>query len=486
MSHTSSISRDTRWMDATAQADLVRRGEVSPLELLDAALERCERLDPAINAVVIRWADHARELARALPPSSAPFRGVPTILKDLNAPYAGQPMSNGNRALKAASWTPTSNSWLVDRWLRAGLVPFGRGSSPEWGSVPVTEPLAWGPTRNPWDVARTAGGSSGGSAAAVAAGIVPIAHASDGGGSIRIPASCCGLVGLKTSQGRITMGPGRDESVLSVQFAVTRSVRDAAALLDAVHGPGVGDSIVAPAPARPYVRELTADVVPLRVGVLDHHPLGAPIDPQCTAAARAAARALADLGHDVSDAWPATLEDAEFPRRFTAMWSTQQGMARAGLATLLGREVGPDDVEPVNWAMAEVAARMTATDLGIALDQAHRFRRAVRAWWAEGWDLLVTPTLTAPPLPIGAIANDAADPLAPMRRAGEWVAFTPAYNTTGQPAISLPLHWTPEGLPVGVQIVANYGREDLLIAVAARLEEHSPWAHRRPPLDATR
>ncbi|MFZ9291977.1 MAG: amidase [Ilumatobacteraceae bacterium] len=481
-----SIARETRWMDATAQAALVRRGEVTPLELLEAALARCERLDPALNAVVIRWADHARELAGASARPGvrgAPFRGVPTILKDLNAPYAGMPMSNGNRALRAAGWRAPANSWLVDRILGAGLVPFGRGASPEWGSVPVTESLAWGPTRNPWDLARTAGGSSGGSAAAVAAGIVPIAHASDGGGSIRIPASCCGLVGLKTSQGRISMGPLRDETVLSVQFAVTRSVRDAAALLDAVYGPGVGDSVVAPPPARPYVRELAADHGRLRIGVLDHHPLGGACDPACTEAARVAARALADLGHDVHEAWPAPLEDAGFPRRFTAMWAAQQGMSRAALAATLGREVGPDDVEPMNWAMAEAAARMSATDLGLALDQAHRFRREVRAWWAAGWDLLVTPTLAAPPLPIGTIVNDVADPLAPVRRAGEWVAFTPPYNTTGQPAISLPLHWTADGLPIGVQLVADHGREDLLISVAARMEELLPWAHRRPPLD---
>src|SRR3954468_7802124 len=272
----SSLADDTRWMDATAQAALVAKGEVTAVELLEAAIERIEHIDPVINAVVIRWFDHARETAAGELPDG-PFRGVPFLIKDLFAAYAGQRISNGNVGLKNANIISDTDTTLVSRFRGAGLVIAGRTNSPELGSVPTTEPLAWGPTRNPWDTARTPGGSSGGAAAAVASGMVPFAHASDGGGSIRIPASACGLVGLKPTQGRISLGPVRDESNLGVELCVSRSVRDTALLLDAVHGPGVGDTVIAPAPVRPYVDELGADPGRLRIGLLDHHPFGQPV-----------------------------------------------------------------------------------------------------------------------------------------------------------------------------------------------------------------
>ncbi|MEY3112094.1 MAG: amidase AmiC 1, partial [Actinomycetota bacterium] len=265
-----SLARDTQWMDATALAELVRSRQVTPSELLEAALERTEKLNPALNAVNYVWAERARAHARELDSApDAPLRGVPFILKDLNAALEGTPMSNGNRALRDANYVADYTSELVRRYVASGMTIFGRGSSPEFGSVPVTEPEAWGPTRNPYDLSRTSGGSSGGSAAAVAAGIVPAAHASDGGGSIRIPSSCCGLVGLKVSQGRISMAPNRDETNLGVDHVVTRTVRDCAALLDASHGPGVGDRVIAPRPTRPYVEELRAAPTQLRIGFLD-------------------------------------------------------------------------------------------------------------------------------------------------------------------------------------------------------------------------
>ncbi|MFA5775839.1 MAG: amidase, partial [Ilumatobacteraceae bacterium] len=256
-----SVVHETQWADATAQAELVRSRKVTATELLEAAIQRVETINPKLNAVNITWFDHARQIAKEIdsqkePDTAQPFRGVPFILKDLSAPYAGQHMSNGNIALKNAHYITPQSSELVKRFIAAGLVTLGRGNSPEFGSVPTTEPLAWGPTRNPYDLSRTSGGSSGGSAAAVASGIVPVAHASDGGGSIRIPASCCGLVGLKVSQGRISAAPFADESNLSVQFAVTRTVRDCAALLDATHGPGVGDRVIAPSPKRPFLQEV--------------------------------------------------------------------------------------------------------------------------------------------------------------------------------------------------------------------------------------
>ncbi len=468
-------------MDATDQAALVEEGDATPVELLEAAIERIERLDPALNAVVIRWFDHARDVATSADLPNGPFRGVPFLLKDLFATYAGQRISNGNVALKNANTISAIDTTLVERYRAAGLVIAGRTNSPELGSVPTTEPIAWGPTRNPWDTSRTPGGSSGGSAAAVAAGMVPFAHASDGGGSIRIPASCCGLVGLKPSQGRITFGPARDESGLGVEHCVSRSVRDTAALLDATRGPGIGDTVIAPAPARPYVQELGVDPGRLRIGLLDHHPQGGAIDQECTDAARAAATLLESLGHHVEPAWPTALEDSSFASQFGALWSTNMGVSLSRFEEMIGRPLTDDEFEPMNRAQANFAKLFTSIDYARAQGAVAQFRRAVQAWWTQGWDLLLTPTLGQVPLPLGSFANNAAQPMAPLAAAGVFVPFTPPWNTSGQPAISLPLHWTAEGLPVGVQLVAAYAREDVLIRVASQLEQAQPWAHRTPP-----
>ena len=475
----SSLADETRWLDATDQAALVRSGEVTPLELLDAAIERIERIDPALNAVVIRWFDAARATA-AGPLPEGPFRGVPTLLKDLWAHFAGQPLTNGNQALKDVMPVSVADTTLVARYRAAGFVIAGRTNSPEFGSLPATEPTAWGATRNPWNTDHSPGGSSGGAAAAVAAGMVPIAHASDGGGSIRIPASACGLVGLKPTQGRISLGPYRDESNLGVELCVSRSVRDTAALLDAVRGPGIGDTVIAAPPGRPYTAELGADPGRLRIGLLDHHPFGGPVHEQCALAARNTATLLESLGHSVEPGFPAAMSDPEFARRFSALWSTNMGVGLARIAAQLGRELVPGDVEPVNQAQADFARSVSGVDYALALAATVDFRRAVQQWWADGWDLLLTPTLGEPPVEIGTFANDPGSPIAPMVRAAAYVPFTPAFNASGQPAISLPLHWTPDGLPVGVQLVAAYGREDLLIQVAAQLEAAQPWAHRRP------
>lgn len=476
------LSEQTRWLDATAQAELVATGQVTPLELLDAAIERIERLDGALNAVVVRWFDHARDLARDPSLPDGPFRGVPFLLKDLYAEFAGQPITNGNVALATAGRRCAADTTLVARHRAAGLVIAGRTNSPELGSLPVTEPLAHGPTRNPWDTERTPGGSSGGAAAAVASGMVPVAHASDGGGSIRIPAACCGLVGLKPSQGRISLGPKRHEANLGVEHCVSRTVRDSARLLDATHGPGVGDTVIAPRPERPYEIELTVEPGRLRIGVLDHDPRGNPVDPVCSTAARSAAAMLTGLGHDVDDAWPAALADTSMNDKFMALWSTNMAAGIATLGDALGRELTESEVEPVNWAMATYARHFGAVDLLDAQTAAVTFRRSVQQWWADGWDLLVTPTLGEPPVPIGEHLALPDDPMAGMRRAARFVPFTPAFNMTGQPAISLPLHWSEDGLPIGVQLVAAYGREDLLIRVAAQLERAHPWAHRRPSI----
>lgn len=474
------LADETRWMDATDQAALVRSGEVTPVELLDAAVERMERLEPAIGALTFRWFDEARELAASDDLPDGPFRGVPFLLKDLHAHCEGRPISNGNAALAEAAPISPADTTLVSRFEAAGLVIAGRSKSCELGSLPTTEPVAWGPTHNPWDRTRTAGGSSGGAAAAVASGMVPIAHASDGGGSIRIPASCNGLVGLKPSQGRITVGPFRDETALGVELGVSRSVRDIAALLDAVRGPGIGDTVIAPAPERPYVEELGADPGSLRIGFLDHAPLGGDIDPDCAEAARAAARLLEGLGHRVEAAHPVALDDPTTTNQFLALWAVGMAMSLKACGEMIGRELTQDEVEPVNWVQAESARRLTGVDLATSTAAGVAFRRRVQGWWADGWDLLVTPTLGELPLPLGTLAEDADNPLHPLARAATFVPFTPVFNLSGQPAISLPLHRSAEGVPVGVQIVAADGREDLLIRIASQIEAAAPWAHLHP------
>ncbi|MFK8025876.1 MAG: amidase [Ilumatobacter sp.] len=467
---------DLRWQDATAHAELVASGEASAVELVDASAARIEAFDEPLNSVVINWFDDARSAAadidqqRAAGESLPPFAGVPTLLKDLWAHSTGHPMTNGNAALAAAMPVSAHDTTLVARFREAGLISLGRTNSPELGSLPVTEPSAFGPTRNPWNTDHTPGGSSGGAAAAVAAGLVPVANASDGGGSIRIPASCCGLIGLKPSSGRITMGPEREESGLSVHFAVTRSMRDTAALLDAVAGPSVGDTVIAQTPTRPFAAEVGAETGRLKIGLLDEHPLGGTLHPDCVQATREAATLLEGLGHDVSEAHPPIMDDPDFSGRFMAVWATNMAVGIAALGDALGRPLEEHEVEPVNWAMARFADSLSATDFGLGMAAINQYRRSIRSWWADGWDLLLTPTLAQPPVRIGEHDAVEGNPMAPMVRAAEFVTFTPPFNTSGQPAISLPMHVNGDNLPIGVQLVADHSREDLLIRVASQLE----------------
>jgi len=469
-------------MDATDQAALVAKGEVTPSELLEAAIERIERSNPSLNAVIMKWFDHARSVAAGPDLPHGPFRGVPFLLKDLHTSFAGQTLSNGNIALKAAGKIDAADTTLVARFKAAGLVIAGRTNSPEMGSLPTTQPLAWGPTRNPWALDRTPGGSSGGAAAAVAAGMVPFANASDGGGSIRIPASCCGLLGLKPSQGRITVGPARAEAGLGVELCLSRTVRDTARLLDAVRGPGVGDSVIAPPPQRPYVEEVGADPGRLRIGLLDVHPRGDVLHGDCVAAVRGAGSMLEKLGHIVDPAWPACLADTTLAEKFMALWAVQLAMAARGFSETLGREMTADDIEPVNWVFVQQAERLTAVDYAAAQAAGWTFRRALQQWWADGWDLLLSPTVAEPPPPLAEFENNPEQPTAPMRRAGEFAAFTPPFNMSGQPAISLPLYRNSEGLPIGIQLAAAYGREDVLIRVAAQVESAHPWVSDHPAI----
>ncbi len=480
------MSDDLAWLDASAQAELVRRGKASPAELVEAAILRIERTNPELNAVIIPRFEKARAEAasRALP--DGPFRGVPFLLKDLICYSAGDPHHMGTRFLRDLGFVAPADTYLAEKFRAAGFVFLGKTNTPELGTLPTTEPEAYGPSRNPWDTSRSTGGSSGGSAAAVAAGLVPAAHANDGGGSIRIPASECGLVGLKPSRGRISCGPGLGEFLggLAIEGVLTRSVRDTAAILDAIAGPMPGDPYTAPPPARPFAAEVGAAVGKLRVGLLTRPPGGQfASHPDTVAAAEGAARLLTSLGHTVEASHPEALDDLESARHFTTMYATGMTHLLDVLGHIVGRTLGPEDVDPLNWGLAEMG-RCSAEEYLATREWIARYTRRVASWWAGGFDLLLTPTLTAPPPPLGSFVPDARDPVTVGIRASQLAAFTSPFNLTGQPAISLPLHWGTDGLPIGVQLVAAYGREDLLIRVAAQLEAARPWADRRPPVHA--
>ncbi|WP_149561646.1 amidase [Streptomyces cacaoi] len=466
------LTEQTRWLDATGQAALVASGEVKPGELLDAAIERIERFDPDLGAVTSRYFDQAHAAAAA--PPTGPLAGVPFLIKDVFADVAGQVCTDANVALKAQARPATADSPLVARYRAAGLIFAGRTASSEFGTVPAAESTAWGATRNPWNTALSPGGSSGGSAAAVAAGMVPAAHGNDAAGSIRIPAACCGLVGLKRS------GAGARTAVASVQdlfaeLAVTRSVRDTALLLDIAHGDE------GTAPAGGYLAELGADPGRLRVGLLDTRPDGAPVHRDCAEAARSTARLMESLGHQVEPGFPAALSASALDRLLPAFWSSGMADVLRGLARQLGREATEAEVEPLNWALATMGAEVTAEERQAAQDGVADFARSVVSWW-DDHDLLLTPTVAEPPVPSGTLGPDRANPLAPLQRAEQFAPFTPFANFAGLPAISLPLHTDADGLPIGVHLVAAPGREDLLLRVAAQLETAAPWQDRRPAL----
>jgi len=477
---------DLARLDATAQADLVRSGEASPLELVDAAIDRIGRINPTINAVIGDRFDRARaEAAGDLP--DGPFRGVPFLVKDLTLTMADEPYHGGTRVLKDIGYVAPADSYLAAKFRAAGLVTLGRTNTPEWGSTITTEPLSYGPTRNPWNTGHSTGGSSGGSAAAVAAGLVPVAHANDGGGSIRIPASECGLVGLKPSRGRVSQGPEIGESWMgaTIEGIVSRSVRDTAAVLDAIQGPMPGDPYTAPFPGRPYRDELGVEPGRLRIGFLDVPPLpGATYDADCAAAVASATALLASLGHTVEPSSPAALGEGEFAAKFTAVVAAWTALDVAHWTSVVGRELGEDDLEPDNLQLAAWGRSISAPDYLALTQWLEAWSRRTIEWWepidgSAGFDLLVTPTLATPPPPIGYLAGPEGG-----SRIKELLQYTSQFNITGQPAISLPLHWNAAGLPIGVQLVAAPWREDLLVRVAAQLETARPWADRLPPVHA--
>jgi amidase len=482
------MAKDLSLLDLLAQADLVRRGEVKPLELVEAAIARAERLEPTLHAIVSAQFERARAEAASPDLPEGPFRGVPFLLKDLGAYLDGDPVYCGMKALKQADWRESGDAWFAARLKRAGLISLGRTNTPELGLAPTTEPDAFGATHNPWKPSHSPGGSSGGSAAAVAAGVVAAAHASDGGGSIRIPASHCGLVGLKPTRGRNSFGPGLGErwAGCSCEGFVTRSVRDSAALLDVTAGAMPGDPYSAAPPARPYAQEVGADPGRLRIGLMDVAPRAGELDPECETAVRAAGELLQGLGHDVENSYPKALDDPKAVIAYVGIVGANVAMALDSWARRIGREIGEDDVEPLTWAMARAARERSAPEYVTHVTREHAHGRNLAAWWEQGFDLLLTPTCAAPPPALGYLATDRENPLASYLRAAPFGAYTLHFNLSGQPAISLPLHTSEEGLPVGVQLVAATGREDLLIRVASQIEKAEPWAARLPPVHASR
>jgi amidase len=479
-------------LDATAQAELVRTGEATPAELVDAAIERLERSNPELNAVIHPALERARDRARDPQLPNGPFRGVPFLMKDIGGEEAGQPVHAGLMAAKRANWKAEVDSYFTSKITAAGLISLGRTNTPELALLPTSEPEAYGPTRNPWNPEHSAGGSSGGAAAAVAAGIVPFAHASDGGGSIRGPASMCGLVGLKPTRGRCSFGPGMGErwSGFSCEFVVSRSVRDSAALLDAIAGAMPGDPYFAAPPSESFASALDAPPQPLRIGVMAEAPRGIEVHGQVAAAVQAFGRQLELLDHHVEVSHPAALDDAGLVRHYVSVVSSNVARALDAWGEKLGCELGEEDVEPLTWALASAGRATSAPVLLASIEGVHSVGRELAEWWEEGFDLLLTPTQALPPARIGYLSSTREEPLRGFLRSAPYGVFTLPFNLSGQPAVSLPAGWTsaqdewPAGLPIGAQLVAPYGGERLLLQVARQMEEAAPWADRRPGIFA--
>jgi amidase len=470
-------------LDATAQAQRVRQGELSSRELVEAALRRIERLDDRLRSVVVPLFDEGLEAASSPSLPDGPLRGVPFLMKDVGATQAGQPYYAGNRALRDAGYRARADSYLGTRFRNAGLVTVGKSKTPEFGLQSTTQPLAFGPTHNPWSPDRSPGGSSGGACAAVAAGLVPIAHANDGAGSIRIPAAWCGVVGLKPSRGRVALEPTTIGRSIA-GFVVTRSVRDVAVALDALQGGEPGVLFRLPPPERPYVEEVGRDPGSLRIGLLTRMPGGIP-HAEAVAAAESTARLLESLGHHVEPSGPEALFEEGRALCALAQGRVEYRLCLRALARMLGRWVEPNDVEPYLWTLAEPKAPPTpAEDYVEAAEWEQGWVARVASWWVEGFDLLLTPAVGEPPPPLADLDGARHTPWELLDRMVPHMAYTQPFNVTGHPAISLPLHWTSDGLPLGVQLVARVGREDLLVRVASQLEAARPWAPRRPRIHA--
>ena len=488
--------------DAVGLAELVAKREVTPLELVDAAIERIESVNGDLNALVTPMYDAAREVAKGDIPDG-PFRGVPFVLKDLLAMYEGVGLTSGSRFYR--DWVPRYDSELVRRHRRAGLIVVGKSNTPELGLVPVTEPELHGPTHTPWKLGHNSGGSSGGSGSLVGARAVPMAHGGDGGGSIRIPASCCGCFGLKPSRGRTPPGPDASEQWrgFAIEHVLTMSVRDSAAMLDATSAPDPMSRHHAPRPERPFLREIGADPGKLRIAFTTRPFLPSKPHPDTVRAVEETASLLRDLGHHVEEATP-KVDAMQFATDFVLLVATETATGIAEAEEVVGKPATRQDFETSTWLVAMLGRQISALDMALAERRLHALARRVAEWFAD-WDLLLTPTLALPPPPhyalqpkgVEALLHEtvAAARLGPLLRIPkviellaskifEFIPWTPLMNLTGQPSMSVPIHWNAQGLPIGSMLTGRYGDDALLIRVASQLETARPWRDRRPVVDA--
>jgi len=471
-------------LDGLAMADLVRRREVSALELVDEAIQRIEKLNPELNAVVYPMYEMARDLAAN--PVAGTFSGVPFVLKDMTAHYAGTPTTHSTRLLRDVR-NSTYDTEIVSRFKRAGLVTVGKTNTPELALAATTESLLRGPCHNPWDLNRTTGGSSGGSAAAVAARIVPIGHGGDGGGSLRMPGSCCGIVGFKPSRMRTPHGPDVSavwESCCG-EFVMTRSVRDSAYMLDEVAGQDVGAFYSAPAQERPFRDEIERDPRKLKIAWSTGEADGVKTHPDCIRAVEHAAKLCADLGHHVEEDHPGLPEElgATFGESFLGALAIETAQDANDLQALIERTATRDDFEPTNWSFIEFGRTFSGTDAIRFRRNLHNVARAVGPFF-EDYDIYISPTLAKPPVPLGDIDTTCPDWSEFFTHMFEFMPFTSLFNVSGAAGVSLPLWWNDDGLPIGCQFISRMGRDGLLLSLAAQLERAQPWADRKPPVCA--
>jgi amidase len=484
--------------DAIGLSQLLKKGELTPVELLEITIQRIETVNPKINAVIHKMYDQAQASAEAWSSkiktgeaAASEFYGVPFLLKDLIAECKDTPFNEGSRAVEG--YFSKLDSELVRRHKAGGLIILGKTNAAEFGVLPTTETEFHGATLNPWDPGLTPGGSSGGSAAAVAAGLLPMAHANDGGGSLRIPASCCGLFGLKPTRGRNPMGPlfGDIGGGISHEHVVTRTVRDSAALLDITSGPDLGDPYFAPSKKRPFLEEVARDTEPLKIGFLAEVPGGwneeTDLHPDCKLAVTDAARLCDSLGHTVEEISPDELSYPDVPQTFIVIFTCFVGHIIAYWERELQKQIKQDELEPVTWDLYQQSLRTTGADYLVAVEELQRFARKIANWYDKGnFDILLSPTMRIPPTRLGAFRSSPEDPMSAIRVALSFVAFTRTQNITGQPAMSVPLYWNEDNIPIGVQFAGRYGEEGKLFRLAAQLEQARPWVDRIPPIHCSK
>lgn len=476
-----SASIDIGMVDGIELAKLVRRGDVTALELLEATIERIERLNPVLNAVITNMYDEAKfSLSHPLPDS--PLAGVPFLLKDFLAEYANVRFTEGSKFLQ--NYVPDEDSELVRRYKAAGLVFVGKTNTPEFAVGPTTEPRLFGPTRNPWNTDLTPGGSSGGAAASVAARIVPIAHGNDAGGSIRLPAACCGVFGLKPTRGRNPLGPhyGDVFSGLVSEHVLTMSVRDSAAVLDATSAPDVGDPYIAPTPSRTFLEETSLEPKPLKIAFSEKTLLGTELHLDCRNALKDAANLCSNLGHQVEEA-NLTVDGYALWEAFTTVLAAGFAWSISDWSRKLGHCPTSEDFEPFVWAYTERGRQLSASDYLLAVQDLQRFTREIAKLFQE-YDVWLTPTLGEPPLPLGTFSYSGGDPFEVRRRMTRFSPFAFLSNVTGQPAMSVPLFWNDNNLPLGSHFMGKFGDEATLFRLASQLETARPWMPRKPPVSA--